>query len=452
MAVQVYFIGVGPGDPELLTIRAKNIIERADVIIYADSLINPEVCSAAREEAEIYPSASLSLEEITGLIVNAVGQGRVVARLQSGDPGIYGAIQEQMAALDEKESNFLKSRHIGSIFLLPVRIANKVIGCIFFCRNHDSLWKPEEDELFGTIADIIANGWQRYEHLQARMEADQKKTEAVEMAAKSARMASIGVMASGITHEINHKASVRLAKLARSVSVKRFIYTSSCSVYGIATDDYVTESSPVNPQTAYAKCKTLVERDVKKFADEDFSPIFLRNATAYGISPRMRFDIVLNNLAGLAWTTKEIAMTSDGTPWRPLVHLLDICQAVIQCLKAPKDVIHNQTFNVGDTKANYQVKEIAEIVAKVFKGCKLSFGMQSADNRSYRVSFDKINNKLPGFKCQWDPLKGARQLYHLFERIELPKDLFFSKEFTRLKQIEYLLRTKQIDDKFFWKY
>ena len=262
----------------------------------------------------------------------------------------------------------------------------------------------------------------------------------------------LGQLNSEITHEINHKASVRLAKLARSVSVKRFIYTSSCSVYGIATDDYVTESSPVNPQTAYAKCKTLVERDVKKFADEDFSPIFLRNATAYGISPRMRFDIVLNNLAGLAWTTKEIAMTSDGTPWRPLVHLLDICQAVIQCLKAPKDVIHNQTFNVGYTKANYQVKEIAEIVAKVFKGCKLSFGMQSADNRSYRVSFDKINNKLPGFKCQWDPLKGARQLYHLFERIELPKDLFFSKEFTRLKQIEYLLRTKQIDDKFFWKY
>lgn len=164
-----------------------------------------------------------------------------------------------------------------------------------------------------------------------------------------------GQLCPDVTDEINYKGSVHLANLASSASARR-VYTSSCSVYGVGTDDYVTQESPVNPQTAYAECKTLVERDVKLLANENFSPTFLRNATAFGASPRMRFDIVLNNLAGLAWTTKEIKMTSDGTPWRPLVHLLDICQAIVSVLKAPRDIVHNQIFNVGDTTSNYQVK------------------------------------------------------------------------------------------------
>ncbi|MGH6635324.1 MAG: NAD-dependent epimerase/dehydratase family protein [Gammaproteobacteria bacterium] len=259
-----------------------------------------------------------------------------------------------------------------------------------------------------------------------------------------------GQLAPTITHDINHKGSVRLAKLAKEAGVRRFIYTSSCSVYGLASEDIVTEQSQVNPQTAYAKCKTLVERDVAPLADPDFSPTFLRNATAYGASPRMRFDIVLNNLAGLAWTTKEIKMVSDGTPWRPLVHALDICKAIVCALKAPRDVIHNQIFNVGDTKGNYQVKEIAQIIASVFKGCGLVFGNRDGDNRSYRVCFDKINQGLPEFRCDWDAKRGAQQLYELFSRILLTPEMFNCRGFTRLKQLQYLLETKQINPDFFW--
>jgi nucleoside-diphosphate-sugar epimerase len=161
-----------------------------------------------------------------------------------------------------------------------------------------------------------------------------------------------GELRPGITHEINHQGSVRLASLAKQCGVERFVYMSSCSVYGVASEGDVTETSPVNPQTAYAECKTLVERDVKALADDGFSPTYMRNATAFGASPRMRFDIVLNNLSGLAWTTKRIAMTSDGSPWRPLVHALDIAKAIECVLGAPRDVIHNEVFNVGDTAQN----------------------------------------------------------------------------------------------------
>ncbi len=259
-----------------------------------------------------------------------------------------------------------------------------------------------------------------------------------------------GQLAPHITYDINHKGSVRLAKLAKEAGVRRFVYMSSCSVYGVATEGDVTEETPVNPQTAYAECKTLVERDVNPLADDDFSPTFMRNATAFGASPRMRFDIVLNNLAGLAWTTKEIKMTSDGTPWRPLVHALDIAKAIICTVEAPRDIVHNQIFNVGDTANNYRVKEIAEIIADIFPGCQLSFGSNGADNRSYRVSFEKINTMLPGFKCDWNAQQGAQQLFDLFTQIDMTEDTFSSRGFTRLKQLEYLIRTQQIDKDFFW--
>ncbi|MHC5769147.1 MAG: NAD-dependent epimerase/dehydratase family protein [Nostoc sp.] len=260
----------------------------------------------------------------------------------------------------------------------------------------------------------------------------------------------LGQLAPDITYDINHKGSVHIAKLAKAAGVQRFVYTSSCSVYGFATEDYVSEESTINPQTAYAKCKALVEQDVKLLADDSFSPTFLRNATAYGASPRMRFDIVLNNLAGWAWTIKEIKMNSDGTPWRPLVHLLDICKAIICTLEAPRDVIHNQIFNVGDTNSNYQVKQIAQIVADVFTDCELSFGKHDPDNRSYRVLFNKINQNLPGFKCEWDAQRGAQQLYNVFQQIDMDRGIFESRGFTRLKQLEYLIRTQQIDRNFFW--
>jgi nucleoside-diphosphate-sugar epimerase len=261
-----------------------------------------------------------------------------------------------------------------------------------------------------------------------------------------------GELAPNITYDINHKGSIRLAELARKVGVTRFVYMSSCSVYGVAAGDQpLTEESPVNPQTAYGVCKTLVERDLKPMADDNFSPTFMRNATAYGASPRMRFDIVLNNLSGLAWTTKEIKMTSDGTPWRPLVHGLDIAKAILHVLTAPRSAIHNQVLNVGDSRHNYRVKEIAEIVAKVFPSCQLSFGTQGADNRSYRVAFEKIHKVLPGFSCDWNAQRGAEQLCALFRQIDMTRDVFTARPFTRLKQLEYLLRTQQIDKDFFWR-
>src|SRR6266404_471485 len=259
-----------------------------------------------------------------------------------------------------------------------------------------------------------------------------------------------GQLAPHITYEINHKGSVRLAEMAKRAGIRRFVYMSSCSVYGVADKDFVDEESSVNPQTAYAECKTLVERDVRELSDGQFSPTFMRNATAYGASPRMRFDIVLNNLAGLAWTTKEIKMTSDGTPWRPLVHGLDIARAIIAVLQAPTEAIHNEVFNVGDTSHNYRVREIAEVVGEVFPDCRVSFGAPGQDNRSYRVSFEKIRKHLPGFRCAWDARRGAKQLYDLFKRIEMTKEVFEHRTFTRLKQLEYLIRTQQIDDHFFW--
>jgi nucleoside-diphosphate-sugar epimerase len=259
-----------------------------------------------------------------------------------------------------------------------------------------------------------------------------------------------GQLAPHITHEINHKGSVRLARLAREAGVERFVYTSSCSVYGVASDGYVDERSPVNPQTAYAECKTLVERDLTQMADDRFSPTFLRNATAFGASPRMRFDLVLNNLAGLAWTSRRIAMTSDGTPWRPLVHGLDIAKAIVCAVEAPRDAVHAETFNVGSTEQNYTVRAIAEIVAAHFPGCELTFGSSGSDSRSYRVSFDKISTRLPGFACDWDAESGAAQLRQLFERIDLDVATFTGRGHTRLTQLEHLLRTGQIDRDFFW--
>ena len=259
-----------------------------------------------------------------------------------------------------------------------------------------------------------------------------------------------GELSPNITYDINHKGSVHLANLAKASNVRRFVYMSSCSVYGVATEGDVTEESPVNPQTAYAECKTLVERDVMALADDSFSPTFMRNATAFGASPRMRFDIVLNNLAGLAWTTKQIKMTSDGTPWRPLVHALDICKAIVCTIEAPRDLVHKQIFNVGDTSNNYQVKEIAQIIAEIFNGCQLSFGENGSDNRSYRVAFEKINKTLPGFKCEWNATRGAQQLFDLFTSIDMPESTFLYRGFTRLKQLQYLIRTQQIDKNFFW--
>ena len=261
----------------------------------------------------------------------------------------------------------------------------------------------------------------------------------------------LGQLSPTITYEINHAGSVHMATVARAAGVGRFVYTSSCSVYGEADEDLVDEGSRLRPQTAYAECKQLVERDVAALETDEFSPVFLRNATVYGASPRMRFDIVLNNLCGFAWTTREIRMESDGTPWRPIVHVLDVCKAIRCSLEAPRNVVHSQILNVGDRDANFQVREIAEIVGRVFPACEVTVGTRGSDQRSYRVSFAKIHDLLPSFACDWTPELGARQLLEIFRATDLTEEDFRSRAFTRLKQIEYLLRTGQIDETFSWR-
>jgi nucleoside-diphosphate-sugar epimerase len=260
----------------------------------------------------------------------------------------------------------------------------------------------------------------------------------------------IGDLIGEVTFEINHRGSVHLAECAKRAGVSRFVYMSSCSVYGIA-DGTVDETSPINPLTPYAKCKALVERDLTALADDDFSPAFLRNATAFGASPRMRFDIVLNNLAGLAWTEHRIAMTSDGSPWRPLVHALDIAQAIRCALRADRQTVHKLVVNVGSDENNRTVREIAEAVSAEFPGCELTFGPPNADNRSYRVAFGKIHEVFADFRAAWDVAAGAAQLHRVFQTVAMDPETFHGRGHTRLKQIEYLLKTGQVDERLFWK-
>jgi len=253
-----------------------------------------------------------------------------------------------------------------------------------------------------------------------------------------------------VTYQINHAGSVKLAEAARKVGIRRFVYTSSCSVYGAGTGDFLDETAATNPQTAYAECKVRVETDVGKMSGKDFCPVFLRNATAYGPSPRMRFDIVLNDLCALAWTTRRIAMVSDGSPWRPVVHIEDICNAIACALAAPEEAVRGKIFNVGQNSENYRVRELAEIVSREFPGCEMSMGPKSGDTRSYRVNFDRIHRELPGFKCNNTARDGARQLRQVFERIDMQPETYNFRAFTRLKQLKYLLSTKQLDGDFYW--
>jgi len=254
-----------------------------------------------------------------------------------------------------------------------------------------------------------------------------------------------------VTHQINHQGSVALARCARQAGIGRFVYTSSCSVYGAGSGDFLDEQAEVNPQTAYAECKVLVERDLRSMAGADFAPVMLRNATAFGPSPRMRFDIVINDLCALAFTTRRIAMTSDGSPWRPVVHVHDICEAIHRSLVAPAQAVAGKIFNVGQNSENYRVRELAQIVAAEFPGCEVSIGPPSGDNRSYRVSFDRIHRELPGFACHFTARDGVRQLREIFERIQMSPEIYRFRAFTRLKQLQYLLGTGQLDEAFYWR-
>lgn len=254
-----------------------------------------------------------------------------------------------------------------------------------------------------------------------------------------------------LTYEINHRASVKLAELAKQAGVRKFVFSSSCSNYGSAGEDFVQEQSDFNPVTPYGESKVLVEKDVQKLADDDFSPVFLRNATAYGVSPRLRFDLVLNNLVAWALTTGLVYLKSDGTPWRPIVHIEDISRAFLAVLKAPREKVHNQAFNVGQTSENYRMRELAEIVAETVPGCRIEYAPDAGpDKRNYRVNCDKIKQTLPEFQPAWNARRGARELYESFQKVGITLEEFEGPRYKRIDHIKQLIAAGRLDESFRW--
>lgn len=262
----------------------------------------------------------------------------------------------------------------------------------------------------------------------------------------------MGALNPRLTSQINHFASVRLAQLAKQSFVKKFIFSSSCSVYGVAGDEMISETGALNPATEYAKSKVMAEAEISKLADHSFSPIFLRNATVYGASPMLRLDLVVNNLVGWAYTTGKIRVMSDGSPWRPLIHIEDICSAFIAVLRAPREIIHNQVFNVGSNSENYCVKDIAETIRSIMPECRIEYsGEHGPDARTYRVDFSKFNRTLSAyFDPVWDIEKGVRELYNAYKENNLNHQEFGSEKFIRLKQIERLMRDGSLNVNLFW--
>ena len=255
-----------------------------------------------------------------------------------------------------------------------------------------------------------------------------------------------------LTEEINYKASVRLAELAKQAGVERFIFSSSCSNYGAGGTDWLNEESAFNPVTPYGVSKVKVEQDVAKLADDNFSPTFLRNATAYGVSPRLRFDLVLNNLVAWAFTKGLVYIKSDGTPWRPIVHIEDISRAFIAVLEAPRELVHNEAFNVGRNEDNYQIREIAEIVRETVPNCQIEYAPNAGpDTRCYRVDCSKITKVLPNFKPQWDTRKGAKELYEVYKKVGLTLDEFEGAKYQRIAHIKYLIGNDLLDGELRWR-
>ncbi len=243
-----------------------------------------------------------------------------------------------------------------------------------------------------------------------------------------------------LTHDINTLGTLRMARLAKEAGVRRFIFSSSCSTYGAAGDDFLDEQAAFNPVTPYGRSKVDVEHGLSKLADDHFSPVYLRNATAYGVTPRLRLDLVLNNLVVWALTTGRVLLLSDGTPWRPIVHVEDICSAFLAALEAPREAIHDQAFNVGRTDENYRISELAEIVAEAVPGAQVEIAEGAGpDLRCYRVNCDKIATALPGFEARWDARRGAAELVEACRRAELQRSDLDNPHYIRLKRFQELL-------------
>lgn len=254
------------------------------------------------------------------------------------------------------------------------------------------------------------------------------------------------------TYDINHTASAHLARVAQEAGVERFIYASSCSMYGAAGQDLLTEQAALCPLTPYAVSKVRAEEEISTLASDNFSPVFMRNATAYGMSPRLRADVVLNNLVCWAYTTGKVRIMSDGTPWRPIVHIEDISRCCDAILRAPREAIHNQAFNIGGNEENYQVRDLADIVEETVPRCTVEYAEDGGpDPRSYRVDFSKLTRALPDFKLKWNARLGALELFQAIHQAGLTAEDFQSRRFTRLVQFKYLLSAELLDDTLRWR-
>ena len=255
-----------------------------------------------------------------------------------------------------------------------------------------------------------------------------------------------------LTYEINYLASIKLAKLAKKRGIQRYIFASSCSLYGIARNDKpLTEEGKLNPITSYAKAKVKAEKEISKLADDNFHPVFMRNSTIFGLSPILRLDLVVNNLVAWAYLTGKVAIMSDGTPWRPVVHVEDICRAYMAILEAPIEKIHNQAFNVGINDENYQVKDIAKQVAKIVPNCHVEIlNKTGSDERTYRVEFSKIRETLPQFKPVWNLKKGIEELYQTYKCFGLTQKDFQSPKYVRVRWIKYLIESRKLNHHLRW--
>jgi nucleoside-diphosphate-sugar epimerase len=256
----------------------------------------------------------------------------------------------------------------------------------------------------------------------------------------------LGDLLAKVTYDINQHASVRLGKAAKQAGVKRFVFSSSCSLYGAGGESFLDENAAFYPVTPYGESKVLVEQELSQIAGDGFSPVYMRNATAYGVSRRLRADIVVNNLVGHALTTGKVLLQSDGTPWRPLVHIGDIINGFLAALSAPVDAIHNQAFNIGRTAENYQIRQVAELVAQVVPDCEVAFAPgASADLRNYRVSFAKAETKLPGYQPKWTLRAGIEELYQAYKAAGLTKEEWLGPRYYRLRTVRGLQERGAID-------